>query len=218
MNGFRQKKGIDFEEIFLPVVKMSSIRVVLGLATSLNLEIKQLDVKTAFLHGDLEEEIYMKQSEDFEVKGNEHLVCRLRKSLYGLKQAPRQWYMKFESFMEEQEYGKEHWIVVKWILRYLRGTFTLCLCYGNVKPELSGYSDADYAGDVDSRKFTSGFIIIFARGAISWQLRLQKCIALFTTEVEYIAITKGGKELLWMQKFLQELGLKQEKLFYIAIA
>ena len=68
---------------------MSSIRVVLGLAANMNLEIEQLDVKTAFFHGDLEEEIYMEQLEGFTIKGKEHLVCRLKKSLYGLKQAPR---------------------------------------------------------------------------------------------------------------------------------
>jgi hypothetical protein len=71
VKGFGQKKGIDFEEIFSPVVKMSSIRVVLGLAASLNLEVEQLDVKTAFLHGDLDEEIYMEQPEGFEAKGKE---------------------------------------------------------------------------------------------------------------------------------------------------
>lgn len=64
---------------------MSSIRVVLRLTTSLNLEVEQLDMKTAFLHSDLEEEIYMEQPEEFRVKGKEHLVCKLKKSLYGLK-------------------------------------------------------------------------------------------------------------------------------------
>lgn len=67
---------------------MSSIWVVLGLATSLNLEIEQLDMKIAFLHGDVEEEIYMEQPKGFQVKGREHLVGKLKKSLYGLKQAP----------------------------------------------------------------------------------------------------------------------------------
>ena len=99
MKGFAQKKGVDFDEIFSPVVKMTSIRTVLGLAASMNLEVEQLDVKTAFLHGDLEEEVYMEQPEGFKVKGKEHMVCRLRKSLYGLKQTPRQWYRKFEDFM-----------------------------------------------------------------------------------------------------------------------
>ena len=68
---------------------MSSIWVVLGLATSMNLEIEQLDVKTAFLLGDLEEEIYMEQPKGFTIKGKEHLVCWLKKSLHGLKQASR---------------------------------------------------------------------------------------------------------------------------------
>lgn len=68
---------------------MSSIRVVLGLATSLNVELEQVDVKTAFLHGDLQEEIYMKHPKGFESKGKKHMVCKLIKILYGLKQAPR---------------------------------------------------------------------------------------------------------------------------------
>ena len=85
MRGYEQKKGIDFDEIFPPVVKMFSVGVVLSLAASMNLDIEQLDVKTAFLHGDLDEEIYMEQPEGFEVKGKEKLVCCLKKSLYGLK-------------------------------------------------------------------------------------------------------------------------------------
>ena len=90
VKGFNQKKGTDFEEIFSLMVKMSSIHVALGLAIRLNLEVEQLDMKTTFLHGDLEEEIYMQQPEGFEVKGKENIVCKLKKSLYGLKQAPRQ--------------------------------------------------------------------------------------------------------------------------------
>ncbi|KAK2457000.1 hypothetical protein QL285_004317 [Trifolium repens] len=103
VKGCHQKKGIDFEEIFSPVVKMTSIRAILGLAAKLDLEIEQLDVKTAFLHGDLEEEIYMEQPEGFTEPGKEHLVCRLKKSLYGLKQAPRQWYKKFVKNYENGE-------------------------------------------------------------------------------------------------------------------
>ena len=86
---YRQKKGIDFDEIFSSVVKISSIRVVLALAANLDLEIEQMDVKSAFLHGDLEEKIYMQQPEGFVMKGKENYVCKLKKSLYGLKQAPR---------------------------------------------------------------------------------------------------------------------------------
>ncbi|RVX04667.1 Retrovirus-related Pol polyprotein from transposon TNT 1-94 [Vitis vinifera] len=96
---FQQKEGIDYTEIFSPVVKMSTIRLVLGMVTAENLHLEQLDVKTAFLHGDLEEDLYMIQPKRFIVQGQENLVCKLRKSLYGLKQAPRQWYKKFDDFM-----------------------------------------------------------------------------------------------------------------------
>ena len=85
---------------------MSSIRTVLGLSASLNLEIKQMDVKTTFLHGKLEEEIYMEQPEGFKVDGKENFVCKLRKSLYGLKRTPRQWYKKLEFVVEEKDYKR----------------------------------------------------------------------------------------------------------------
>ena len=87
---FQQKKGIDYSEIFSPVVKMSTIRLVLGMVAAENLYLQQLDVKIAFLHGDLEEDFYMIQLEGFIVQGQENLVCKLRKNLYGLKQASRQ--------------------------------------------------------------------------------------------------------------------------------
>lgn len=371
VKGCNQKKGVDFEEIFAPVVKMSSIRVVLGLAASMDLEIEQLDVKTAFLHGELQEDIYMQQPEGFKVKGKENYVCKLKKSLYGLKQAPRQWYRKFDSFMGEQGFkktscdhcvflkrfsandfiilllyvddmlvvgqnvgriaslkqqlsktfsmkelgpakhilgmqivrdrkarklwlsqeayikkvlqrfnmekakpvstplalhfklskeqcpstiedkermknvpyasavgslmyamvctrpdiahavglvsrflsnpGREHWNAVKWIMRYLKGTVDMKLGFGDDKAVLVGYSDSDMAGDIDSRKSTSGYMVTFAGGAVSWQSRLQKCVALSTTEAEFIAVTEACKELLWMKRFVCQLGFSQKK-------
>eukprot|EP00253_Pinus_taeda_P004050 PITA_04050 len=88
VKGFAQKKGIDFDEMFSHVVKMTSIRTILSLVAIEYFHLEKLDVKTAFLHGDLREEIYMQQPKRYEVKGKEKLVCRLKKSLYGLKQAP----------------------------------------------------------------------------------------------------------------------------------
>ncbi|CAL5331695.1 unnamed protein product [Camellia sinensis] len=129
VKGFGQKKGIDFDEIFSPVVKMTSIRVVLGLVASLNLELEQMDVKTAFLHGDLKEEIYMEQPEGFEVKGKENLVCRLKKSLYGLKQAPRQWYKKFDSFMVGHEYKKTATDQCVYVRKFPGGNFIILPLY-----------------------------------------------------------------------------------------
>ena len=68
--------------------------------------------------------------------------------------------------------GKDHWEVVKWIFRYLRGSYKLCLAFGDSKPVLVGYVDADWAGDLDGRISTSGYLFTFAGGAVSWQLRL----------------------------------------------
>ena len=108
VKGFAQKKGIDFDEIFSPVVKMTSIRTILSLVAAEDLHLEQLDVKTTFCPGDLEEEIYMQHPQGYEVNGKEELVCRLKKSLYGLKQAPRQWYLKFHRFMSKQGYTRCH--------------------------------------------------------------------------------------------------------------
>ncbi|KAG8662105.1 hypothetical protein MANES_01G064950v8 [Manihot esculenta] len=107
--------------------------------------------------------------------------------------------------------GREYWTAMKYILRYFCGTSRLCLYFGSSEPMLFGYTDADMAGDVDSIKFTSGYLLIFAGEAMSWQSRLQKCVALFTTEAKFIATTKICKELLWMKKFLNKLRLQQEK-------
>ncbi|KAL2253255.1 UNVERIFIED_CONTAM: Retrovirus-related Pol polyprotein from transposon TNT 1-94 [Sesamum indicum] len=99
VKGFQQRYGIDFTDVFTPVVKLTTIRLMLSIVAAENLELQQMDVKTAFLHEDLEEEIYMVQPEGY--NGDDQQVCRLKKSLYGLKQAPRQWYRKFDNFMLE---------------------------------------------------------------------------------------------------------------------
>jgi len=93
------------------------------------LYLEQLDVKTTFLHGDLEEEIYMQQPQGYEVKGKEKLVCKLKKSLYGLKQAPRQWYLKFDRFMYEQGYTRCHSDHCVYLKRQNDGSYIILLLY-----------------------------------------------------------------------------------------
>nr|GEY24136.1 reverse transcriptase domain-containing protein [Tanacetum cinerariifolium] len=85
------------------------------------------------------------------------------------------------------------------------------ITFGNGKPMLVGYTDSDLAGYKDNMKSTSGYLMTFAGGAISWQSRLQECVALSTTETEYVAATEACKELLWLKRFLQELGFKQQR-------
>ena len=93
--GFTQSYGIDYQETFAPVAKLNTVRVLLSLAANLDWSLHQLDVKNAFLNGDLEEEVYMDIPAGLETTSNFNKVCRLRKSLYGLKQSPRAWFERF---------------------------------------------------------------------------------------------------------------------------
>ncbi|KAG8492333.1 hypothetical protein CXB51_009816 [Gossypium anomalum] len=371
---YAQKEGIDYNEVFSPVVKHSSIRILLALVAQYDLELVQLDVKTAFLHGDLEEEIYMTQPDGFKVAGKENWVCKLTKSLYGLKQSPRQWYKRFDQFMKGQRYtrskfdhcvyfqklqegtfiylllyvddmliaskskveierlktqlnlefemkdlgeakkilgmeiwrdrahdrvslsqkqylkkvlqqfgmneqtkpvstplashfklsaqlspstntereymlqvpysnsvgslmyamvctrpdisqavsivsrymhnpGKGHWQAVKWILRYIQKTVDVGLLFkqdNTLGKGVIGYVDSDYAGDLDKRRSTTGYVFTLAGGPISWKSTLQSTVALSTTEAEYMAVTEAVKEAIWLQGMAKTLGLVQE--------
>jgi hypothetical protein len=367
--GYSQQKGVDYEEIFSPVVRHTSIRAILALVAHYDMVLEQMDVKTAFLHGDLEEQIYMEQPEGFSQLGQKHLVCKLKKSLYGLKQSPRQWYKRFDSYMikigykrceydccvyvkslddgsfiflllyvddmliaaksivevnklkvllskefdmkdlgaakkilgmeirrdrgakklwlsqagyvkkvlerfsmenakpvstplanhfrlstsqcpttvEETEDmskvpyasavgclmyamvwtmpdlahvvsvvskymanpGKQYWNAVKWIFRYLKGITDYGITFVRQKSDLSvmGYVDADYAGDLDDRRSTTGYVFTLAGGPICWKSMIQSTVAMSTTEAEYMAVAKAVKEALWLTGLVKELGI-----------
>jgi hypothetical protein len=372
--GYSQVEGIDFGKIFSHVAKLTSIRLMLSVAAAFDFEIEQMDVKTTFLHGDLEEEIFMKQPEGYAVKGKKELVCKLKKSLYGLKQSPRMWYQKFDTYMlglgftrskedhsvyskligdhliylvlyvddmllignnkeiiqdvktqlsskfdmkdlgasnfilgmeikrdrkrrklwlnqrkyvetilqrfnmqeckpvkvpipvgvklsvdqcpkthEEEEDmshvpyasavgslmyamvctrpniahavgvlsrymskpGKEHWTAVKRAFRYLRGTASYGLCYEG-RPgldrvvDIHGFVDADWAGDLDRRRSTRGYVFNLFGGEISWMSKRQAIVALSTIESEYMAATHASKESVWLQRLCSGTELVQE--------
>ena len=344
---------------------------VLALVANRDMHLEQMDVKTAFLHGDLEEQIYMEQPEGFSKDGQSQLVCKLRRSLYGLKQSPRQWYKRFDSYMlqigfrrceydccvyvkslgdgsfiflllyvddmliaanhlrainelksmlskefdmkdlgatkkilgmdihrdrssrklwlsqqgyiekvlerfsmsnaksvntplanhfklsveqcpkndAEEDYmskvpyasavgclmyamvctrpdlaqavsqvcrfmskpGKRHWEAVKWIFRYLKGTTGHGLMFGGQDgdPSVVGYVDSDYAGSVDDRRSTTGYVFTLAGGPICWKSTVQSIVAMSTTEAEYMAVAEAGKEALWLNGLVKELGIEQ---------
>ena len=94
---FKQREGVDYFDTYAPVARITSIRVLLALASIYKLIVHQIDVKTAFLNGDLDKEVYMEQPESFVLPRNEKKVCKLVKSLYDLKQALKQWHEKFDS-------------------------------------------------------------------------------------------------------------------------
>lgn len=370
--GFSQVEGIDFTEVFAPVVKHVSIRTMLSLVANYDLELEQLDVKTIFLHGTLDEEIYMSQPEGFVEKGKEDKVCLLKKSLYGLKQVPRQWNRKFNSFMKDNKFirslsdpcvyikgegtsdmvymllyvydmlvaskdklgiqrlkeslaaefemkdlgaanrilgmdivrdrnkgilklsqgryleqvlrtfnmseskavttplgcqfklkalteeeskgeselmsevpyasavgslmyamvgsrpdlahavgvvsrfmgnpGRKHWEAVKWIFRYVKGTLDFGLTFTkNTEFKVVGYTDADYAKDLDHRRSVTVYVFQVGGNTVSWRSGLQHIVALSTTESEYMALTEGFKEALWLKRFVSELGFLQDE-------
>ena len=359
--GCTQKYGLDYEETFSPVVRFESIRYVIALGARHELQLHQMDVSTAFLHGELTEEVYMKQPEGFIEQGKEHLVCHLNRSIYGLKQSPRCWNQALDSRLKElgfkqtagdpclytrinsggemflvavyvddiilggrnesemntvkKELGhrfemkdlgklhhflgitviqdqlagtiwigqpfytektlqryemheckpvstpvnpdsklvaadgpdvvhnqrlyqavvgsllylstktrpdiayavstaarfcakptKEHWIAVKRILRYLKGTTNYGLLYRkDAADTVTGYSDADWAGDVGDRKSTSGYVFIQGGAAVSWKSSKQSCVALSTAEAEYIALSAAVQEAVWLQQLMSDL-------------
>ena len=131
----------------------SSIQVVLGLVASLVLELKQLDVKTVFLHGDLKEEIYIDQLEGFKVKGKEHMICKLKKSMYSLKQASRQWYKKFDSFMVGHGYTRTNADHCVYVRKFPNGKFVILLLY--VDDMLIVGQDAGVIGNLKKDLFKS---------------------------------------------------------------
>ena len=106
--------------------------------------------------------------------------------------------------------GKEHWQVVKWILRYIQKTLDVGLIFekdGMVGQHVVGYCDSDYAGDLDKRRSTTGYVFTLVKAPVSWKSTLQSTVALSTTEAEYMAITEAVKEAIWLQGLLDDLGV-----------
>lgn len=355
VRGFEQIDGLDFYETFASVVKPMSYKALFALAAALDLEIEQMDVKTAFLYGTIAEEIYVEQPTGME--DGTSRVCKLLKALYGLKQAPRVWYDTLTAFlsdlgfkplsadlsvfvrdhvfiavyvddllifgpmkkeiqeikdrlserfkmtdvgpvayylgievtrdrpnrtiylsqagyiekvirdfdlsglspvktpMDPQEHleksdegyeateylrkwyqsavgslmyamlgtrpdlayavsvvsryssnpNDKHQKAVKRIFRYLNGTIDLTLTYrGDLMP-LNGYTDADWAGDRDTRRSTSGFTFNIGSGALSWQSKRQPTVALSSCEAEYMGQTQATKEAVWLRALLKDL-------------
>ena len=103
---------------------------------------------------------------------------------------------------------KQHWEVVKWILRYLRGSSDTYLYFTGASLKLKDYVDANFASDINSRKSTTEFVFTLGGTAIFCASNLQKIVTLSTIEVEYVAVTKAGKEMIWLHDFLHEFGKK----------
>ena len=127
--GYTQTYGVDYMETFAPVAKMNTVRVLLSLAANFGWQLHQFDVKNAFLHGDLEEEIYMEIPPGFNPSSKPGTVCRLKKALYGLKQSPRAWFGRFSKAMLSMGYKQSQGDHTLFIRRSSSGGVTILLVY-----------------------------------------------------------------------------------------
>ncbi|WVZ07573.1 hypothetical protein V8G54_020919 [Vigna mungo] len=323
--GFTQKDGIDYKETFSTVSKKDSLRIVLALVAHYDLELHQMDVKTAFLNGDLEDEVYMDQLEEnivdrciyIKVSGSKFVILvlyvddiflaandigmlhdvkkflssnfemkdmnkasyvigieifrnrsqgllslsqkgyinkvleRFKMEKYSPRIVPIQKGDKFSQMqcpkndlerkaMESIPYASvvrslmyaqtctrpdisfavgmlgryqsnprmDHWKAAKKVLRYLQGTKEYMLTYRKSNHlEVIGYSDSDYAGCLDSRKSTFGYVYLLAGGAISWKSAKQSVIATSTMEAEFMACFEATVHALWLRNFVSRLGI-----------
>lgn len=114
--GYAQEKGVDYNEVFAPVARWDTIRTVIALAARNGWTLFQLDVKSAFLYGELNEDVYIAQPPGYEINGEEKKVYKLKKALYGLKQAPRAWFSRIEGYFAKEGFERssyEHTLFIK---------------------------------------------------------------------------------------------------------
>ncbi|GJV09065.1 retrovirus-related pol polyprotein from transposon TNT 1-94 [Tanacetum coccineum] len=202
--GYRQEEGIDFEESFVPVIRIEAIRIFIANAAIKNMTIYQMDVKTSYLNGELEEEVYV-NLEGFVDPDHPSHVYRLKKALYGLKHAPQTWYQASPT--------KKHLEALKRVFRYLRGTINWGLWYPkDTAMALTAYADADHAGCQDTRRSTSGSAQFLGDKLVSWSSKKQKSTAISTTEAEYIAMSGCCAQILWMRSQLTDYGFAFNKI------
>ncbi|KAA0042331.1 gag/pol protein [Cucumis melo var. makuwa] len=171
-----------------------------------------MDVKAAFLNGNLEESICMIQPEGFIQKDQEQKVCHLpdiKKWLatqFQMKDLENAQYVLVRIVSRFQSNpGRDHWTAVKNILKYLRRKKYYMLGYGSKDLILTRYTDSDFQTDKDARKFTSGSVFTLNREAVVWRSIKQSCIANSTMEAEYVAACEAAKEAVWLKKFLTDL-------------
>ncbi|UYV61717.1 hypothetical protein LAZ67_1006135 [Cordylochernes scorpioides] len=206
--GFNQKFGRDYEETFAPIVKHSTIRAFLAASVYKGMQVNHLDVKTAFLHGDLDKELYMELPEALRTKQTNE-VCKLKKAIYDIA-AP-------VCILSSRNQNPRNcdWNAAKRIVRYLKTTKELELRISNQKPPtLEAYSDATWASDNTDRKSLSGNLFLLGSNPISWMTGKQGCVSLSSTEAELISAAEASQELLWLLDLLKDLELEQKAPIY----
>ncbi|GKV24533.1 hypothetical protein SLEP1_g34135 [Rubroshorea leprosula] len=125
--GYKQQHGVDYEEVFAPVARLEMVRLILSLAAENKWKIFQMDVKSTFLNGSIEEEVYVQQPLNYVVKGEENKVLKLKKAFYGLKQAPRAWNCRIDRYFQENGFVKCPYGYALYIKVSIGGILIVCL-------------------------------------------------------------------------------------------
>ncbi|GJY25684.1 retrovirus-related pol polyprotein from transposon TNT 1-94 [Tanacetum coccineum] len=227
--GYRQEEGIDFEESFVLVAEIEAIHIFIANATTKNMTIYQMDVKKAFLNGELREVVYVSQPEGFVDPDKPNHVYRLKKALYGLKQAPRAWYDMLSSFLLSQEFSKG---AVDPTLFTRKAGRDILLKYGmlsgdpvdtplvdksKLDKDLKGKSvdPTHYHGMIGSLMYLTSNrpdLIFAVCMCARWSSKKQKSTAISSIEAEYIALSRCCAQILRMRSQLTDYGLKFNKI------
>nr|CAN70361.1 hypothetical protein VITISV_033646 [Vitis vinifera] len=193
--GFTQEYGIDYEETFAPVARISSVRALLAVATARQWDLFQMDVKNAFLNGDLNEAVYMQPPPSLSVESNK--VCHLRRALYGLKQAPRAWFAKFSSTIFRLGYTASPYDSALFLRRTDKGTILLLLYVDDMI-----ITGNDLSGIQELKDFLSQQFEMKDLGHLSYFLGLE---ITHSTDGLYITQAKYASDL------LSQVGLTDSK-------
>ncbi|GJU60200.1 zinc finger, CCHC-type containing protein [Tanacetum coccineum] len=241
IQGFRQKEGIDYFDTYAPVASITTIRLLLALAAIHNLVIHQRDVKTAFLNGDLDEEVYMKQPEGFvmpdcsPVSTPMDLVEKLKPNtgkpvdqleysraigclMYAMTSTrPDIAYVVGRLSRFTSNPSRQHWKAITRVFKYLRGTKDRGLSYVGYPSVLEGYSDASWINHVEDSSSTSEWVFLLWRGAISWASKKQTCITGSTMESGFVALAAACKEAEWLRNLIHEIPIWPKPIVPISI-
>nr|GEX18642.1 retrotransposon protein, putative, Ty1-copia subclass [Tanacetum cinerariifolium] len=225
--GRKLRARIDYNEDFLPVVRLASIRVILSLTACEDYDLEQLDVKIAFLHGNLEETIYIRHPPGFEeAMGNK--VYLLKKSLYGLKQSPRQWYKRFDVYMASNGFSRNNYDSCVYFKEFAQGMCIYLLMYvDDILIACKSKSEIEYTKGLLRKKFDMkelgparkilGMEIVRDRGLVYDKDRGKNVdVDGFVDadyakdpdkEAEYMVLTEAVKESIWLKGILIELEI-----------
>ncbi|MCO5606455.1 hypothetical protein L7F22_060643 [Adiantum nelumboides] len=193
--GFAQHYGEDYDETFAPVTKMTTVRLTIALATFFGLILTQMDIKNAFLNGNLEEEVYMHQPQDDLIITGSNQACI--EEIKALLQ--REYEMK--------DLGELHYFLGIEIYRnHERTTLSQKKYVGDLLKRFN-MEDAGWGGSIEDRRSTSGYCCSLGSGMITWSSKKQPTIALSSTEAEYRGVANVTCEVIWLRSMLEDIGI-----------